>query len=378
MTNTARAALLLAFTAAATPAIAGDAEMLEKGVKFLASQQREDGSFGSPRGADPGITGLCLRALADAPVKSDERTKALEKGTAWLLGKQKEDGSFSDGRAGFTTYRTSMAILALCSVDRAKHSDAILKARKWLESAQYDDKDSPQFGGFGYEKGGKPNGDLSNAQMAIAALKEAGAKPDDPVMKRAIEFVSRLQNNTETNKGLPELKIVAKNDGGFYYSLGRDKGVDNGDGTSSYESYASMTYAGLLSLSYAGLSKDDPRVKAALGWVKDHYTLEENTGYGARGTKGSQAGLFYYYYTLARTLDALGMDELDTKEGKKKWARDLLDALAARQKEDGSWVNPADRFMEGMPVLATAFALEAGSVAMKRAGGAAAPGKKWM
>ena len=35
------------------------------------------------------------------------------------------------------------------------------------------------------------------------------------------------------------------------------------------------------------------------------------------------------------------------------WRAELVAALAKRQNADGSWVNPADRFMEGDPNLVT-------------------------
>ena len=60
-----------------------------------------------------------------------------------------------------------------------------------------------------------------------------------------------------------------------------------------------MTYAGLKSFLYAGVSKDDPRVKGAVDWIRRHYTLEENPGMG-------KAGLYYYYHTFAKAMDALG------------------------------------------------------------------------
>ena len=44
-----------------------------------------------------------------------------------------------------------------------------------------------------------------------------------------------------------------------------------------------MTYAGLKSFLYAGVGKDDPRVKAAIEWVRKHYTLDENPNMGANG-----------------------------------------------------------------------------------------------
>jgi squalene-hopene/tetraprenyl-beta-curcumene cyclase len=113
-----------------------------------------------------------------------------------------------------------------------------------------------------------------------------------------------------------------------------------------------MTYGGLKSFLYAGVSKDDPRVKAAVGWVRRHYTLDENPGMG-------KAGLYYYYHTFAKALDALGEDPfVDAKGTKHPWRVELFEALRSRQREDGSWVNKGDRvFGEGDPNLATAFAV---------------------
>ena len=61
-----------------------------------------------------------------------------------------------------------------------------------------------------------------------------------------------------------------------------------------------MTYAGLKSMIYAGVGADDPRVKAALKWIQQHYDLSSNPGMG-------QAGLYYYYHTFAKALDAAGV-----------------------------------------------------------------------
>ena len=43
------------------------------------------------------------------------------------------------------------------------------------------------------------------------------------------------------------------------------------DGRRMIRSYGSMTYAGLKSMMYAGLTKDDPRVKAATEWISKHH-----------------------------------------------------------------------------------------------------------
>ncbi len=112
-----------------------------------------------------------------------------------------------------------------------------------------------------------------------------------------------------------------------------------------------MTYAGLKSMIYAGLDKNDPRVKAALTYIKQHYTLDENPGLG-------QQGLYYYYHTFAKTMAVLGEPTIvDAKGVAHDWRAELVAALAKRQQPDGGWVNPADRFMEGDPNLVTAYAL---------------------
>jgi squalene-hopene/tetraprenyl-beta-curcumene cyclase len=102
---------------------------------------------------------------------------------------------------------------------------------------------------------------------------------------------------------------------------------------------------------YAGVKADDPRVKAAVGWLQKHYDLESNPGMGT-------AGLYYYYQTFAKALAALGQDKfVDDKGVSHDWRAELIDALASRQKADGSWTNDNSRWMEGDSSLSTGYAL---------------------
>jgi squalene-hopene/tetraprenyl-beta-curcumene cyclase len=112
-----------------------------------------------------------------------------------------------------------------------------------------------------------------------------------------------------------------------------------------------MTYAGLKSFLYAGVSKDDPRVKSAVAWIRRHYTVTENPGQ-------KDAGLFYYYHTFAKAMDALGEDQFEDAKGvKHDWRKELFEALKSRQAENGSWANTNPAFLESSPELATSFAL---------------------
>ena len=109
-------------------------------------------------------------------------------------------------------------------------------------------------------------------------------------------------------------------------------------------SYGSMTYAGLKSMIYAGLSADDPRVVAAMTFIRKNYSLESNPGMG-------HAGLFYYYHTFAKALDAADIEILDDESGTPHvWRTELAKTLMDLQQEDGSWVNSSNaRWMEGEP-----------------------------
>jgi squalene-hopene/tetraprenyl-beta-curcumene cyclase len=70
-------------------------------------------------------------------------------------------------------------------------------------------------------------------------------------------------------------------------------------------------------------------------------------------------GLYYYYHSMAKCLDVLGIDEVVDSDGKKHdWRADITAALAKRQKADGSWANEA-HWMEQDPNLVTGYALMA-------------------
>jgi squalene-hopene/tetraprenyl-beta-curcumene cyclase len=116
-----------------------------------------------------------------------------------------------------------------------------------------------------------------------------------------------------------------------------------------------MTYAGLKSMIYAGLSHDDPRVKAAWGWISRNFTVDENPGMAALGPDNAKGGLFYYYYTMSRALSAYGQPIIVDPQGHKHdWRQELIDKIASLQATDGSFVGER-RWMEDSPVLVTSY-----------------------
>jgi squalene-hopene/tetraprenyl-beta-curcumene cyclase len=320
-------------------------------IEFLRATQAEDGSWTSPTA--PGISGLMTAALLKSGVAPADPLAA--KALQHVLTFVQEDGGIYYAKSDHRNYETSICLLALEAANGDHRFDKqIASARDFLKKLQWDDSedvkpDDVRFGGAGYGRSQRP--DLSNTSFLLDALKAAGVGSDDPAMKNALVFVSRCQNlESEYNT----TKLAAKvNDGGFYYTPAGEAnnsmaGLTENGGA---RSYASMTYAGLKSMIYAGLDARDPRVEAAFKWIQKHYSLDENPGMG-------QAGLYYYYHTFAKALDTMKLKVLEDAAGKKHdWRGELTNHLLALQKENGAWVNAEKRWMEGDPNMATAYAL---------------------
>ncbi len=332
-------------------------EAIEKGVAYLLKAQAPDGTWAE---GNVGITALCTQALlaAGKPGVSPAAKKAIDH----LLDHQQEDGGIYD--VGLKNYTTSIALMVLVKADPEAYAGPIEKARAYLIEHQWDeaesiDKGHPWYGGAGYGKHGRP--DLSNTGYFLEAMHQAGVPEDHPVWEKAVVFVSRTQARSESNDQV----FVGTDDGGFIYSPhngGESKVAEKvtlADGRQALASYGSMTYTGLKSFVYAGLSRDDPRVKAAMDWILDHWTWEENPGMGLPGREDlGQQGLYYYYMVAARALQAWGRDVLvDSRQREHRWREELTEALLRRQREDGSWANEADRWFEGLPPIPTSYAL---------------------
>ena len=110
-----------------------------------------------------------------------------------------------------------------------------------------------------------------------------------------------------------------------------------------------MTYSGLKSFIHAKVAKTDSRVKAAFQWIRNNYDLKQNPGMGAQG-------LFYYYHTMAKAMNAYGDEIIIDGDGNKhKWREELADQLLQIQHAEGYWVNENGRWWENNSVLVTAY-----------------------
>ena len=319
-------------------------------IDYLRTTQADDGSWTSPTA--PGITALVTHSLLVHGVPVDD--PAVVAALAHLGSHIKEDGGIYFERTLHKNYETSISLLALQSANADGRYDGVIEdAVTFLKGLQWDeeetgDRSHPSFGGAGYGNHQRP--DLSNTTFFLEALKSAGVPSSDPAVQNALIFISRCQNlESEHNTTSFAAKV---NDGGFYYTPaagGTSQAGLTPDG--GLRSYASMTYAGLKSMIYAGLDKDDQRVAAARDWITQFYAIDENPGLG-------QQGLFYYYHTFAKTLDVLEVDLFEDASGAEHdWRNELAGHLFSIQKPNGSWVNPTERWYEGDPHLVTAYAL---------------------
>ncbi|WP_206107914.1 prenyltransferase/squalene oxidase repeat-containing protein [Paludisphaera rhizosphaerae] len=332
-----------------------------KAVQFLRSRQDTGGVWSADR-KEPGITALAVTALLRSGM-AGPTDPTVAKGLAYLETFVKPEGGLPD--AAHAVYSTAVSLMAFHQANTDGRYNALIKgSQEFLKDKQWDEKEGktpadPFYGGSGY--GGRSNRpDLSNTTFALEALHDTGVPSSDPAFQKALVFLSRCQNLNSEFNDQPWAKKI--NDGGFIYTPANGgtsvAGPDESNG--GLRSYASMTYAGLKSLIYAGLTLEDPRAKAALAYLKKNYSVEENPGLGQRG-------LYYYYQAFAKTLSLLGADQFEDSAGvKHDWRADLTTALAKRQGPNGEWVNPTDGFMEGDANLVTAYGILALAATRKK------------
>jgi hypothetical protein len=340
---------------------------LQRGARYLLGAG-QDGLFGAPGEPNAGLTAMALGALLCAPEpRSAELQHAIDHATGWLVSLQKPDGSIHDG--ALANYVTSASILAFVREKDPKLEPVIRRARDYLVRLQADEEehyspDDPYYGGIGYGDDERP--DLSNLQEALEALAASGLGPDHPAFRRALTFLQRCQNRSESN----DVRIVdgsatiqsGDDGGGVYLPGGSQAGeIELEDGTKVPRSYGSMSYALLKGYVLAGVPRDDPRMKAVWRWVCEHYTLDVNPGFeSASDPTASYQGLYYYFLTMARALDLYGNDTVTDAAGvAQPWRKQLCGRLVAMQRRtDGSWINAnSPRWWEGNPVLATSYAM---------------------
>lgn len=342
--------LFVVLAALQSPAPADVDAAVKKGADFLLKRYE--------KGLDPRLMGwnleLLMLALCHANVEREN--EIFQKGLRELETSKLE-----------YTYRVSSLAMALSRIDPVKYQRRIAHCAQWLVDTQL------VGGEWGYpgtvsqageipkpidvappkidssarikikrqpNKGleMKVNGDISNTQFAVLALKacaDAGIEIPKETWSGALAFVQVNQNP----------------DGGWGYCYGGEKDP---------ASYASMTCAGVTTmavcrhaLGHKDVAKDTP-VKVALSWLGKTFRADKNANVENGHITDPGRWLFYYLYSIERTGMILGLDSI----GKEKWYPAGAKHLLAQQKEDGSWWTGALPKAEEMDVTAdTCFAI---------------------
>ena len=327
------AALLIAAAGAAeSPGELRDDDVrqaIERGVRYLQSQQLKDGSWSSYPDKPGGSTALCALTMMNCGVPAEDPSVALA-----LTHLRELDPANSLGRAGRFTYTAALRVMAMCAANQKSDLLTIQADVGWLMKAQ---RTSGKFkGGWGYGEEGQ-SGDNSNAQFALLAMYEAermGVKL--PLMEQSwnLALTYWLKNQHQ--------------DGGWSY---QNDGAPTG----------SMTCAGIASVIIASgqvgsldarlqgsdvlccgqqEATDQEAIERGLAWMARHFSVDRNPG--------SNLYNLYYLYALERVGRMSGRRFM----GEHDWYREGVERLLRQQDRfSGFWDEDHDR------TISTALAL---------------------
>jgi len=286
-------------------------QSVDKGLRYLASVQAPDGSFGADRyGRNVGITALaCMAFMSDGHLPGrGEYGHIVERGLNFVLQSAQETGLIAADTSHGPMYGHGFATLFLGEIygmtGDPRVREALVKAVRLLVNTQNAE------GGWRYQP--VPfDADISVTicqVMALRSARNAGISVPRDTIDRAIAYVRQCQNPA---------------DGGFRYMLNA--------GGSQFPRSA----AGVASLYYAGVYEDD--------------ALDKGLAYLTR-TRSSvrpQGGHYYYghYYAVQAMYLAGGEHWAD-------WYPDIRDELIAHQQAAGNWTSShGDHYATSMALM---------------------------
>jgi prenyltransferase beta subunit len=328
----ASALALLALVSA--PATASDftddmqpasAAALKKGLAYLASTQRPDGSWGSWNGPTTGVVAACTLAfLANGQVPgSGEYGQVTARAIDFLIKNAQPSGLiYKNGMGPFPMYHHGLATLALGEAwgqsQDPRIRDALKRAVDLICSCQN------QRGGWRYNPRVSDD-DLSATVMQLMALraaKDAGLEVPKDVIDAGIGYVKACHNGKGQGK-----------DGGFAYQPGGGSGF-------------ARTGAGVTSLQVAGNYKAS-EVSEGVDFLLQFKPL---------GTRAEETNFYYYglYYATMGIYQAQGIGAWGRKAWQ-TWYPAVTKSLVASQTAEGKWDGPYDQFACAVPLLILAI-----------------------
>jgi squalene-hopene/tetraprenyl-beta-curcumene cyclase len=322
-----------------------------RGLDWYAKYQNVDGGWRN----SVGITGFVVLCFANAGYDHTNRT--VQNALGFMRNfYHPAEGSMADS---FQNYETAISLMAMSAVGDPQDADRLVNMSAFLQRMQFNDDDIYPITEEWY-RGGWPNyagiPDASNSQFGLLGLQAADLYADQvtipaTVWTDATTFMQYCQNQADTNEleWAHNTSLPSHDDGGFVYNGFRSR---TPLGEMMYESYGSMTAAGLFSYLVSGHGPDNPEVAAAREWLDHEYNLEVNPRMVGKG-------LYYYLWSQARALAMSPNDWVVDGSGKlHDWRPEVADFFLDLQMPDGGWPgNPQIGWREEESELAGIYAL---------------------
>ena len=321
-----------------------------KGLTWLAGRQMADGSWEQ----SCGVTGLVLITYEAAGY--DYTNQTVSRGLAYLRTWYNDTSGVM--AASLLSYETSISLMAILGANDPQDAAKREKVTNALIGIQWTDAELNES--VKDYAGGWPNNagisDISNSQFAMLGLMAARLLNPSVAVPASVyegmaKFASRCQNWPAAND-MPwahNASLPSYGDGGFVYNVLRSR---TPLGEQMFESYGSITAAGLFVLLATGHDYTFPQTTAAREWLEREYTLSENPRMDGRG-------LYYYLWSMARALAMSPQDRVvDSAGNVREWRSEIVNAFRSIQRSDGGWNgNPNTDWREGEPELASMYAL---------------------
>jgi len=277
-------------------------QAIDNGLKWLAAQQHEDGSFGSGQfRGNPAVTGLAGMAFMSAGSTPGRGPfgEPINRCIDYLLANTQESGFISapDSYTHGPMYGHGFAVLFLAESYGMSHRpelrEKLILAVKLIVNTQNKE------GGWRYQPQ-RADADISVTVcevMALRAARNAGLFVPNETIDRAVEYVKRSQNA----------------DGGFMYMI------------TGGESAFARSAAGLVTLYSAGIYQGDEIAKG-IAYLERFLP--------AKGVVRRETYYFYgHYYAVQAMWQAGGRHW-------QQWYPAIRDELIDRQVRAGSWTSP--------------------------------------
>ncbi len=264
--------------------------MYQRGLKYLINTQEDNGSWPGREGSEPGVVGLCIKAILahGEDAQFGPYSQNIQKALDYIISTQNTE----NGMIGESMYNHGFALLALAEcygiIDHPKLASSLEAALALTIASQKNN----QKGAWRYSPEAlDADSTVTGCQLvSLYAVQNAGIPVPDEVFQKAIAYLEKCRTD----------------EGSYSYTDNR--------------SNARVTLSAIGGLCVALERKDnDPRVKTTLQYLKKNINFRDRTY------------PYYLEYYLSQALFQLD------DETWKEWNIKNTRYLATLQRSNGSW-----------------------------------------